>query len=479
MPERKIEIQMAAVGADSAAAAIDQTTASVDSLSAAEANSDEALKERLKALKDRLAGMEDEMKALKDEAVEQEQAEVKRASRLKEVGVALGAVAAAAGFARASFASLADSVKSLDLNQIGKLDPEFAANLQEIRDFGADMEAFAAGMESPMQTVVGLWERLLLAGRTVAEEVAIINDSIATAEADHEQIIQGIIDRGITQADSLKKLATEIAEANKVLDAKDSADAAAAKRDDARKIREGADPFEVEKAAASRDAQREIDRLEREQAAKESNAAEQSKNADQAARNAYRVIQNPAASDEDRVKAGREAEDAAAAAAEANKKADTDRRITEEKIREAREKEAARQEAAAGAQEKRQRDQEREYSDMRERAAAAEAAREQREEQAAERQEAARRNQTRSTAGAAMGIADGAERAGATSGFVDALRGRAAAAQANPSAANAAALAQMLDQLLTAIERGKAGDEQEAAALKRRITALERREKNR
>ncbi len=319
---------MVATGAAEAAREVGTTTEAVRDLSAAEA-------ERA-----------DEERAGEWTA---ERAEKAKLGRLRDVGLALGGIAAATQFARASFDRLAEAAGNVDMEKLTRVDPNSARELQNIVDV-------AQYVQSPLSMLQELYERLLMDGSTAAEEVAKINEGLRVGEATHAAIIQGILDRGVVQADALKKLASEVAAANRFLNAKDSADSAADAREDARKIQEGKDPQEVEKAAAERDAQRQVARLEREQKARESAAAQESANADQLARNAYRVMSNPGATDEDRVNAGREAEAAATKAAEANREADTARRITEERIRETREREAARKEAATAAQEERQRE---------------------------------------------------------------------------------------------------------------------------
>lgn len=493
MAERKIEIQMATVGAAEAAAQIDQSTASVENLAAAtenQATSTDDLEQRIAALKERTTQLKGETDQAATAGRQDIQINQQRAMMVLQVAEQIGKMsssirAAAADFREAN-PELSGTLETTAgaMEQVGTMASYAAQGFAIAGPAGAAVGA-AIGLAVPqLEKFYDAWVDLEKSMGDVADsEQRVIDLQDEMAEMRGVRAAITAYNQAATAAD---EFANAAARAARRANAKGDAEKAEREAADDEAIRGGADELEIKRRNVNQDEAANRDRIREEGrvAAVERTARE---NAARLAEEAYAEAADKSGADSDQAKDMaeklREAEAALKKAQEQeNKWQDTG----PYKIREseARQRNAIgdidfqAQERARKEDEKRARE-EREYSDMREREAAAEAARKEREEQAAEQREAARRNQTRSTAGAAMGIADGAERAGATSGFVDALRGRAAAAQANPSAANAAELAKMLDQLLTAIESGKAGDEQEAAALKRRITALERREKNR
>jgi hypothetical protein len=330
MAERRIEIQMAAVGAQEAAAGISQSTEEVKRLAA----------EQAKLASDQAAAQRQRQQDAEEEAEDLRQNVENHKGRAREIGAAVGLVATAAKFATDSLTEVAQAISSVDMDRLNRVDPTAAEEFKKI-------EFWAKAATSPVNALIEATSKWVF-GDTVAGAFADMNIALAKAAEDHAETIDKMIQSGIRQTNEIKRLADEVKAANAILDATDAADAAARQRSNAARIRAGEPKEQVEKEQAAYEAEREVAKIERERAAAEQAAAAAMLEADQARTNAQAVDASEIATPEDRLKARAAARAAQARAAEMMNQSNTARRIADQRIRQTRETEAARIEEIDG-----------------------------------------------------------------------------------------------------------------------------------
>lgn len=209
---RKIEIRIAATGGDQAAGEIRKVEAAADDSS----NSVERFGGRTN-----LAGA----------------AGIGAAAGLKILGEQLG--------------KIREGVASIDIENLRELSPEMAKQAEEM---GRIAEWFTSPLDAMQRAI---------SGTTVGEAFADMNAQLAAQAQLHRENVDRIITDSKEQTAALKALSDEIAAANKILDAKDAADAKARDRADAEAIRNGGAPEDVRAKRAADDAEKEIERINR------------------------------------------------------------------------------------------------------------------------------------------------------------------------------------------------------------------------
>jgi hypothetical protein len=211
-----------------------------------------------KSLADEIAGMRDKESAARhyaktlDDAADAEAS----SSRKKEIAGAVGAIGIAAAAAMKTLGQVKEAFESVDTVKLRNIDAEMANQIDRAKDW-------STALEDPIGMLLKL-----TTGETVGSAFEAMNEAIENVAKQHEEAIDRLIEKGIVQKDALKKMASEIAAANEILDAKDDADGKARDRSDEKEIRDGAAPEDVKARRAKDDADLEIRKIDRDLDAK-------------------------------------------------------------------------------------------------------------------------------------------------------------------------------------------------------------------
>lgn len=202
---------------------------------------------------------------------------------------------------------------------------------------------WAHALQNPIDALLKLKN-----GSTVGEAFAEVNASFDALAKQHKEQMERILAYGMKTADELAGMAKRLKAANRVLDAKDEADAAARDRRDAAAVRNGEAPEDVASRRADEDAAAAMARLQREQDASFKASQEAADNLLQANRNKERMMGWKDVKREDLDKAS-----GAVAAAQKNfdlarAEFETVKAIHQERIRAIREEATGRKEILAG-----------------------------------------------------------------------------------------------------------------------------------
>ena len=344
MADRKIEIQMATVGAAEAAAGVNQATEAVKGLTASQDESFAKMKEQVAAEAEAAKARAEQARERADQA-DKEAEEIGKSERAHndrsaEIGKAVGAIAVAAKFAFEALSNVATAIDSVDMEQLNRLDPKVGAEFEKI-------SFWSKAATSPIQGLIDATSEWLT-GDTVGGAFKAMNEALAAAAQQHEENVDRMITAGTRQTGEIKAMADAVKAANEILNAKDNADSAARSRADAAAIRGGADPTETAIATAKYEADQQVASIEREAGAANQAAQVANDNADAAVNNAVRIDYDPTATPADRAKASEAAKAAQAERDRQSAVAATARRMAAERIRAVRETQNATTEKLRG-----------------------------------------------------------------------------------------------------------------------------------
>jgi hypothetical protein len=357
---KKIEIKIAASGGDQAAAEIRKVSdAASDASNPANqkgfggmldgvperaeevTQSLEELRAAAASAKSEFAGLDESATEVSDtlEEVGNKAADVGKPStigRAKEIAGAVGAIGIAAGIAAKTFGQVRDAFDSIDLEKLRAIDQAMA-----------DQVETAGRLANALQDPIGALLELTT-GESVASAFAGMNDQISRVAQQHEEAIDRLIAKGITQRDELQDMAAAIRDANAILDAKDGADAKARDRADAQAIRGGAAPEDVAARRAQDDAAKAIEKINRDLDAKAAAVQAAFDNSEQAKGNAANVANNPNAKSEDLARANEAAKQLQEEFEEQRRQFETAKKIAAEARRGVREEAAGKVEGFTG-----------------------------------------------------------------------------------------------------------------------------------
>lgn len=257
------------------------------------------------------------------------------ASKLKGIAAAAGAIGVATAAAAKTFGQIRDEIDSIDITQLRAVDSAMADNIESAK-------SWATALEDPIGALLEY-----TTGETVASAFAGMNEQLALVAKQHEQAIDRLIAKGITQRDELKAMAAEIKAANAILDAKDDADGKARDRADAAAIRDGANPEDVAAKRAQDDGEKEISKINRGLDSKAPEVQAAYDNLTAAKGNAERVANTDGAKAADIEKAKKQVEDLQKEYDNQSREFETAKKVAEEARRGAREEASGKTEALA------------------------------------------------------------------------------------------------------------------------------------
>ena len=317
MAEKKIEIKIAATGAQQAAAEIDKVGKAVEEIpdsTGAAANGVEELSAELDQMRKRAEALKEETEDFGEE-LEKTNDRI-RLGRAGMVGLGLGGAVVSK-----IFREMAEGLNSLDVDKLRQMDAAMAEQVETAK-------GWAEVLTDPINGI-----QRLLSGNTIGEAFGDINEQLSRNAEMQAEAVNRMAQAGRATAAELKAVAREIAAANAILDAKAAADAAVRDAADAAAVRGGKAPEDVkaERAAFDRDQQLETINRGLEPKAAETQALYD--DAAKAAGNAQRVAANPDATKAQIDAANKAAEEAKAAFEAAKKEYDTSRAVAEEKRR--------------------------------------------------------------------------------------------------------------------------------------------------
>lgn len=459
MADRRIEIQMAAVGAAETASDISRSTDAVQDLTKATEGNNEANQEAATS------------------ARQQTQINIERAETLEKVGRGFEAmgrgIAAAAEKFKESDPEFSETLKHVSegFESAGKMAEMAVQGFIIAGPAGAAAGATIGAAVGPIQEAFN--EMNAAMAQNAAASEALETADVRRAQGEIERVARmrtsGMIALLKDQAEETRALTAEMARLAQVEAAQDSLDSAKRDRADDARIAAGEDPAVVKGQRISDDAgaaKARNNRALRDKLALRDDALAGSMKADALASEA-----GEAGGDSEKAKdLADKAAVKRAAAMEAAANYSAQQEVTRRRNEEVDERAALQQEQVRRAAE--------------ERRIAAEDAQANKGNAAAEKAqrdaataESRRQSEARRTASGTFGVARDAAGLGAGEAGIAGLLQRAAAVNANPSAANEAALVKMLDQLLRHIEKIGPGDQAKKLELEGRIRALERREK--
>ena len=211
MAERKIQIEIAATGGDQAAAEIRKP-----------ADAEKELQHNSK-------GSSDAVESL--------------GVKSNVAGASMIGLAAGGRILGEIFGEIRKGIEGIDIEKLREVNPALAGDLEGLQKWS---ELFSDPLHSIMRFV---------SGNTIGEAFADVNAQLeAAAQGQHDAVMK-IIENGRMTADEMKNLAKEIADSQKVISAKDAADAKKRDAEDAARIRGGASKEGVaaDRAAYDRD----------------------------------------------------------------------------------------------------------------------------------------------------------------------------------------------------------------------------------
>ncbi len=257
------------------------------------------------------------------------------ASKLKGIAAAAGAIGVATAAAAKTFGQIRDELDSIDITQLRAVDSAMADNIESAK-------SWATALEDPIGALLEF-----TTGETVASAFAGMNEQLELVAKQHEEAIDRLIAKGITQRDELKAMADAIKDANKILDAKDDADGKARDRADAKAIRDGAAPEDVAAKRAKDDGEKEIAKINRDLDAKAPGVQAAYDNLQRGKGNADRVANTDGAKPADVEKANKQLADLQKEYDDKRREFETAQKVAEESRRGAREEAAGKAEELA------------------------------------------------------------------------------------------------------------------------------------
>lgn len=205
------------------------------------------------AIRDLTGEVEDGAKAAENFTKKLDSAEADRAAsaRKKEVAISIGAIGTASAAAVRALNDVREAFESVDTVSLRGIDSAMADQIERAK-------SWVNALSDPIGELLKF-----ATGETVASAFAGMNEQIELTAKQQADAIDRIIDKGIKQADEIKKLTGAILAANAILDARDKAEAAERDNKDAAAVRSGASPEDVAAARAKDDAAKEVDRINR------------------------------------------------------------------------------------------------------------------------------------------------------------------------------------------------------------------------
>ncbi|MCU0797562.1 MAG: hypothetical protein MUF31_16705 [Akkermansiaceae bacterium] len=386
-------------------------------------------------------------------------------------GAALAGFVIGADIAAKNLAKLREGIDSIDVEKLRGLAPEAAAQVESLKGFS---ELFSSPLDALQR---------LISGETVGDVFQSLNEQIEAAARQNEMAVDRMIESGTRQRDEIAKLAAEIASANRILDARDQADAAARDREDAAAIAAGKAPEDVRADRARYDAEQERGRITRSTIGPQQAYDVARQEADQRRENANRVAANPDATPEKIREAKQKQAEAEAERDRLRQELEEALAIAEQRRRAVREREsgtiedAGREKEARLAREKEQQEERRRREEERARKAADDAALRGRET-TAERQRGAINSRATDLADDVSKAATKGRAAGGDEKVIKALE---QAAKALADGTNPAEMARVAQQIQQAAEQSGSAAlralEAQAQAIKEltdRLEAFER-----
>lgn len=156
-------------------------------------------------------------------------------------------------------AKIRDGINSIDIENLRQTNAALAEQLESARGLA---ELFS----NPLDGI-----QRLISGTTISEAFAEANQQLSLNVEQQRRSIDRLVENATLTGDQIKALAREIADANRILDAKDSADTKTRDAADAARIRAGEDPDVVRADRAAFDRDQALEKINREQAAKAAN----------------------------------------------------------------------------------------------------------------------------------------------------------------------------------------------------------------
>lgn len=311
---KKIEIRIAATGADQAAAEIkkveqaseaaasrgfggqlDGTTprdeehekriaqieAETAAIVAQEKEMADSVAAEIAGMKEKEAAAAKYAETLRDVSTKDKTDHTGFLSRKQEIVGAVGAIGVAAGLAGKTMAHVYDKLREINTADLAGVDAALAKNIDSMR-------ALAEAAQDP----IGALAKFASGGVGIDEAFDGLADQIKRNAEMRAAEIDRILARGIVQVDEIKRLADELKAANELLAARDKTASLRDKAAGAEAIRNGADPNDVAADLAAKEADREKARIAREIDANNAPVQTAFDNAKQARANIEKVIQD-------------------------------------------------------------------------------------------------------------------------------------------------------------------------------------------
>lgn len=235
------------------------------------------------------------------------------------------AIGAAAGGAilTEQLRRIREALDSIDIENLRQIAPEMA-------DQASQLQGIAELFSDPLSAI-----QRVISGTTISEAFGELNDQISRNAEQQSAAIDRLVAGATRTADQIKALANEIRDANRVLDARDSADARRRDAADAARIRAGEDPDVVRADRAAFDRDQALGKINRDQAAQAANVNNLFQNAVDS-RTVVGDLERRGASPEDLAEARKKAEQAQKAFEDARREYQVASEIADERRREVR-----------------------------------------------------------------------------------------------------------------------------------------------
>jgi hypothetical protein len=262
MAEKKIEVQMATVGAAEAAAGVTQTTEAVKGLTAAQSESTEAA-----------ATAEEQQKTAATAELQRQQINIERARSLQQIAEKTAMVGKAVRESAEDFRN-ADPEMAATLETIATgMDNVAQASSAAAQGFaiagpaGAAAGAALAVLGGQLRNLYEAYVELVQANADAGESFQTLADAEANHARQHEEAAARRLAAGFRkmlkeEADAAKELAIELAALDKIEASETRLATAKRDREDAAAIASGADPDAIKKKRIEDDANAEKERID-------------------------------------------------------------------------------------------------------------------------------------------------------------------------------------------------------------------------
>lgn len=305
--EKKIDIKIVATGGDQAAAEIKKVGDAAASTNKAKVSGSNDVVRRIEEeTKAQEALADAEREAAEQGHFHQEQSgedHIANGKRLREVALAAGAIGVAASAAATTLQSVRDAVNSVDTKELRRIDPAMADAIESTKNF-------SGWLDDP----IGKLAALANGGTTVKEAFSAMNEQIALNAGARAAQIDRIIARGDEQVKAVELQTAALKRANELLEATDDANSSERDSADAEAIRRGAAPEDVAAQRAKDEAEKKIARINRETDEKNFGVQEAFNLAKQKRANVETIRNTPGATGDDQRRAQEEATKAQKAA---------------------------------------------------------------------------------------------------------------------------------------------------------------------